>query len=114
MQAAIDSGRVVLLSPAAGRGPAREEVDTINGGVAGFQSAVGAVGGLTALHHAVRQGDWKYLQIAGSEHLFELGRDPFEKEDLAASQPEILQKLRGVYAEWEQGMLPPIEPVKPQ
>lgn len=56
MQQAIDSGRAVLLSPNARRGPAREEVDTINGGVAGFQSAVGAVGGLTALHHAVRQG----------------------------------------------------------
>jgi uncharacterized protein len=57
IQQAIDSGRAVLLSPAAGRGPAREEVDTINGGVPGFQSAVGAVGGLTALHHAVRQGN---------------------------------------------------------
>jgi len=56
IQQAIDSGRAVLLSPAASRGPAREEVDTINGGVPGFQSAVGAVGGLTALHHAVRQG----------------------------------------------------------
>jgi ankyrin repeat protein len=56
VQQAIDSGRAVLLSPSAGRGPAREEVDTINGGVPGFQSAVGAVGGLTALHHAVRQG----------------------------------------------------------
>ena len=56
IQQAIDSGRRVLLSPASGRGPVREEVDTINGGVPGFQSAVGGVGGLTALHHAVRQG----------------------------------------------------------
>ena len=56
VQQAIDSGRAVLLSPASARGPAREEVDTINGGVPGFQSAVGGVGGLTALHHAVRQG----------------------------------------------------------
>ena len=56
IQQAIDSGRAVLLSPAAAKGPAREEVDTINGGVPGFQSAVGGVGGLTALHHAVRQG----------------------------------------------------------
>ena len=57
MQAAIDSGRLVLLSPAAARGPAREEVDTINGGVAGYAASVGGVGGLTALHHAVRQGN---------------------------------------------------------
>ena len=57
LQAAIDSGRVVLLTPAAARGPAREEVDTINGGVAGYAASVGGVGGLTALHHAVRQGN---------------------------------------------------------
>ena len=56
LQAAIDSGRAVLLSAAAMRGPATEEVDTINGGVAGFADAVGGMGGLTALHHAVRQG----------------------------------------------------------
>jgi uncharacterized protein len=56
MQQAIDSGRAVLLSPQSAKGPAREEVDTINGGVPGFQSAVGSIGGLTALHHAVRQG----------------------------------------------------------
>jgi ankyrin repeat protein len=57
IQAAIDSGRALLLNPVAAKGPVREEVDTINGGVAGFQSAVGGVGGLTALHHAVRQGN---------------------------------------------------------
>jgi ankyrin repeat protein len=57
IQAAIDSGRAVMLSASATKGPVREEVDTINGGVAGFQSAVGGVGGLTALHHAVRQGN---------------------------------------------------------
>ena len=56
IQAAIDSGRAVLLSGSAVRGPVREEVDTINGGVPGFANAVGGVGGLSALHHAVRQG----------------------------------------------------------
>jgi uncharacterized protein len=56
VQAAIDSGRAVLTAPAASRGPVTEEVDTINGGVAGFANSVGGVGGLTALHHAVRQG----------------------------------------------------------
>jgi ankyrin repeat protein len=56
IQAAIDSGRVVLNSAAAAKGPATEVVDTLNGGVAGFQSAVGGMGGLSALHHAVRQG----------------------------------------------------------
>ena len=43
-------------SAQAAKGPATEVVDTLNGGVAGFQSAVGGMGGLSALHHAVRQG----------------------------------------------------------
>ena len=57
IQAAIDSGRTVYTLAGSGRGPVREEVDTINGGVPGFASAVGGVGGLSALHHAVRQGN---------------------------------------------------------
>ncbi len=57
LQAAIDSGRTVLLARKATNGPVTEEVDTINGGVPGFAGQVGGVGGLTALHHAVRQGN---------------------------------------------------------
>ena len=57
MQAAIDSGRAVYLSAAAAKGPVKEEVDTLNGGIAGFLSSVGSVGGLSPLHHAVRQGN---------------------------------------------------------
>jgi ankyrin repeat protein len=56
IQQAIDSGRVLLLTPLATRGPVTEEVDTINGGVPGFAATVGGLGGLTALHHAARQG----------------------------------------------------------
>jgi ankyrin repeat protein len=56
VQAAIDSGRVVMLTAAVAKGPAQEVVDTINGGVAGYAASVGGIGGLTALHHAVRQG----------------------------------------------------------
>lgn len=59
IQTAIDSGRAVLATsaPAAGRGAFVEQVDTINGGVAGYASSVGGLGGLTALHHAVREGN---------------------------------------------------------
>lgn len=57
IQAAIDSGRAVYASAAAAKGPVTEEVDTINGGVPGFAASVGGVGGFTALHHAVRQGN---------------------------------------------------------
>ena len=56
VQAAIDSGRAVMLTAAVAKGPVQEVVDTINGGVAGYAASVGGIGGLTALHHAVRQG----------------------------------------------------------
>lgn len=56
VQAAIDSGRVVMLNAVVAKGPVQEVVDTINGGVAGYAASVGGIGGLTALHHAVRQG----------------------------------------------------------
>jgi ankyrin repeat protein len=56
IQAAIDSGRAVLLKGGAGQ-KMTEEVDSLNGGVAGFVGSVGGVGGLTALHHAARQGN---------------------------------------------------------
>lgn len=57
IQEAIAAGRVVQTTPAAAKGPVTEVVDTINGGVVGFANTVGGVGGLTALHHAVRQGN---------------------------------------------------------
>ncbi|HEY2850176.1 MAG TPA: ankyrin repeat domain-containing protein [Gemmatimonadaceae bacterium] len=57
VQAAIDSGRALAMSAAAAKGPVTEFVDTINGGVAGYASSVGGVGGLSALHHAARQGN---------------------------------------------------------
>ena len=57
IQQAIEAGRVVLTAPASAKGPMTEEVDTINGGIAGYVGSVGGVGGLTALHHAVRQGN---------------------------------------------------------
>lgn len=73
------------------------------------------------LQHAVRQGNWKYLRLDTvhpratrpdiGEFLYDLSRDPRETQNLAGSHPEILMRLRGLYAEWEAGVLPPIEPV---
>ena len=57
VQAAVDSGRVVLTRPPVPGQKVTEVVDTINGGVVGYAAAVGGVGGLSALHHAVRQGN---------------------------------------------------------
>ena len=92
IQQAIDSGRAVLLSPQAAKGPAREEVDTINGGVPGFQSAVGGVGGLTALHHAVRQGHADAVVA-----LLDGGADVNEVSETDKTTPLLLAAINGQF-----------------
>jgi ankyrin repeat protein len=57
IQAAIDSGRAAMLVSALPADSVKEEVDTLNGGVQGYVKQVGGIGGLTALLHAVRQGN---------------------------------------------------------
>jgi ankyrin repeat protein len=57
IQAAIDSGRAVMMADKLPADSVKEQVDTLNGGVEGYIKQVGSVGGLTALHHAVRQGN---------------------------------------------------------
>jgi ankyrin repeat protein len=57
IQMAIDSGRAVLLAAAPANGAFTERVDTINGGVQGYVASVGGLGGLSALHHAARDGN---------------------------------------------------------
>jgi arylsulfatase A-like enzyme len=73
------------------------------------------------VQHAVRQGNWKYLRIDTrpanarrsdtGELLFDLSRDPRETRNLAASHPDVVERLRRLYTDWESQMLPPIEPV---
>ena len=92
IQAAIDSGRLVLESPAAARGPAKEEVDTINGGVAGFAQTVGGVGGLTPLHHAVRQGN-----IAAVEALLANGADIDARSSADSTTPLLQATINGQF-----------------
>jgi len=57
IQTAIEAGRKVLNDSSAAKGPVVEQVDTLNGGIAGFGNSVGGMGGLSPLHHAVRQGN---------------------------------------------------------
>jgi arylsulfatase A-like enzyme len=74
------------------------------------------------VQHALRQGDLKYLRIdtrhprgkrpETGELLFDLRQDPQERKNLAATNPQVVEKLRGLYAEWESRVLPAIEPVK--
>ena len=55
---------------------------------------------------AVRRGDWKYLRVAGTEFLFDLGYDWRERTNFAADHPELLDELRAQWCEWDKGMLP--------
>lgn len=92
IQAAVDSGRLVLKTAAAARGPAREEVDTINGGVAGFAQTVGGVGGLTPLHHAVRQGN-----VAAVEALLESGAAIDARSSADSTTPLLQAAINGQF-----------------
>lgn len=50
---------------------------------------------------AVREGDWKLIVYRGGktpDELFDLGRDPYEKENLASRLPDRVAQLRQVLA----------------
>lgn len=55
---------------------------------------------------AVRDGDWKYLRIAGQEHLFDVALDPRERADKKAERPDIFARLKAAYQAWDATMLP--------
>jgi ankyrin repeat protein len=87
MQQAIEAGRKVLTQQSAAKGPVTEEVDTLNGGIAGFANSVGGVGGLTALHHAARNGN-----IAAAMALLD-GGAPIDERNLADSTTPLLMAI---------------------
>ena len=64
------------------------------------------------LQHALRQGNLKYVKKDNEEFVFDLGKDPSETENLAGKDRQTLDRLRGMYEKWEEGLLKPIEPVK--
>jgi len=54
---------------------------------------------------ALRKGDWKIVRYGGDSatrasdwQLFNLMHDPMEKTDVAAENPEILQRLHELFA----------------
>jgi arylsulfatase A-like enzyme len=57
---------------------------------------------------AMREGSWKYLQDKNGEYLFNLDKDPYEKEDVRQSNNEVFQRLKNKYAAWESSVLKPI------
>lgn len=56
----------------------------------------------------VRHGDWKYMNVRGSVSLFNLKNDPWETNDLAASQPQVINELATRFAAWDKKMAEPL------
>jgi arylsulfatase A-like enzyme len=56
---------------------------------------------------ALREGDWKYLQVDGHEYLFNIGKDERERANLAGREPERLERLRAQWLKWNESV-PPI------
>jgi arylsulfatase A-like enzyme len=55
---------------------------------------------------AHRDGDMKYLRIAGNDFLFNVVDDPLERANLKQRQPEVYRKLVADHEAWNAGMLP--------
>lgn len=55
---------------------------------------------------AVRDGDMKYLRIAGNEFLFNVVDDPRERANLKDRQRTVFERLKSDWDAWESTMLP--------
>ena len=55
---------------------------------------------------AVRDGDLKYLQIAGNEFLFDVVQDPRERANLKERRRDVFDRLKNDVGAWENTMLP--------
>ena len=55
---------------------------------------------------AIRDGDWKYLRIAGNEFLFDVVKDPRERANLKDRQKEVFDRLKSDWEIWDDTMLP--------
>lgn len=56
---------------------------------------------------AMRDGDWKYLQVDGNEYLFNIPADERERANQAKRDPERLAAMRAAWQAWNATM-PPI------
>ncbi|HSV59898.1 MAG TPA: sulfatase-like hydrolase/transferase [Variovorax sp.] len=56
---------------------------------------------------ALRDGDWKYLQAAGQEYLFNIAADVRERANLGPREPQRLAEMREAWLAWNASM-PPI------
>jgi arylsulfatase A-like enzyme len=58
--------------------------------------------------HAILEGDWKYLNDAGKEYLFNISEDPGEKVNLMQTNEEKFSNLKQKYAAWQNTILAPL------
>ena len=47
----------------------------------------------------IREDRWKYVRSEDGEELYDLASDPHELENVAASEPEVLARLRTAHEE---------------
>ena len=59
-----------------------------------------------AAQRAVRDGDWKYLRIAGNEFLFNIVADPRERANLKKKHSDVFERLKSDFEAWNAAMLP--------
>jgi len=55
---------------------------------------------------AVRDGNWKYLRIGGNEFLFDVVEDPRERANLRERHPDVFNRLKADYEQWQTTILP--------
>jgi arylsulfatase A-like enzyme len=55
---------------------------------------------------AIRDGDRKYLRIAGNEFLFDVVQDPRERANLKDRQKDVFDRLKSDWEAWNDTMLP--------
>ncbi|MDP3357524.1 MAG: sulfatase-like hydrolase/transferase [Polaromonas sp.] len=53
---------------------------------------------------ALRDGDWKYLQVDGNDYLFNIPADERERANLAGREPERLAAMREAWTRWNDSM----------
>lgn len=55
---------------------------------------------------ALREGDWKYLRIAGNEFLFDVVQDPRERANFKDRKKDVFDRLKSDWEAWNETMLP--------
>ena len=50
---------------------------------------------------AVREGDWKFVSEKGQRYLFDLSKDPAERNNLASEYMERMEAMDAAFLEWE-------------